>query len=76
MTTDAHKTQRTALPWAELMALGLGRLRLAPTVFWGMTLQELDAALVGAFGGVRAERPVRSELTALMAQFPDGDGEL
>ncbi|CAN5209193.1 hypothetical protein BH10PSE7_BH10PSE7_03700 [soil metagenome] len=52
-------------PWAELMHLGLGRLRLSPRDFWAMTLRELHAAL-----GVR--QPLRrAELDDLMRRFPD-----
>jgi len=60
-----------ALPWGELMNAGLGRLGLAPSVFWGMTLQELDAAFAGAFGTSAHDRLVRNDLTALMMLFPD-----
>jgi uncharacterized phage protein (TIGR02216 family) len=52
-------------PWARLMRLGLGELRLAPREFWSMTLKELAAAL-----------PVpaalaREDLDRLMKRFPD-----
>ncbi len=55
-------------PWAEAMAFGLGRLRLAPRDFWAMTPRELAAAM-RAFAG---ETPLqRDGLEALMARFPD-----
>jgi uncharacterized phage protein (TIGR02216 family) len=54
-------------PWAELMGLGLGDLRLAPEAFWAMSPRELFAA-----AGVRLSRPMgREALDDLMARFPD-----
>ena len=54
-------------PWAELMALGLGDLRLAPEAFWAMSPRELFAA-----AGVRLSSPMgREALKDLMARFPD-----
>ena len=53
------------------MALGLGRLRLEPKVFWGMTLPELKAAaapLMQVPAGLR-----RAELEALIRQYPDDE---
>jgi uncharacterized phage protein (TIGR02216 family) len=57
---------------ADLMALGLGQLQLAPDVFWRMTLPELKAAA----GGLKRVQPAlgRSELEALIRQYPDDDG--
>jgi uncharacterized phage protein (TIGR02216 family) len=58
-------------PWDEAMEAGLGILRLAPSVFWAMTPRELEAALRGAFG-IRAPHAMsRSDLSALMALYPD-----
>jgi uncharacterized phage protein (TIGR02216 family) len=58
------------------MEAGLGRLGLAPDVFWRMTPRELDAALTGRFGtGVSASAPTRVELQDLMQTFPDWDSE-
>lgn len=54
--------------WNQLMALGLGALRLSPAEFWSMTPRELRAAL-GPLPG--ADAPARSDLDALMARFPD-----
>lgn len=55
------------------MGLGLGRLRLCPDAFWGMTPRELAAAADGlrgplphAGGGLD-----RAGLQALMGRFPD-----
>lgn len=54
-------------PWAELMALGLGHLRLAPDAFWAMSPRELFAA-----AGVRLSSPMgREALDELLARFPD-----
>jgi uncharacterized phage protein (TIGR02216 family) len=54
------------------MEAGLGTLRLAPSVLWGMTPRELEAALRGAFGVTRGTRPLSSaDLAALMAAYPD-----
>ncbi len=54
-------------PWGEVMALGLGDLRLSPDAFWAMTPRELFAA-----AGVRMTQPMgRDALNALMARFPD-----
>jgi uncharacterized phage protein (TIGR02216 family) len=57
-------------PWRELMALGLGRLRLPSAAFWGMTPRELAVAAEGAFG--RRRKPAdRATLEALMRRYPD-----
>lgn len=50
------------------MTLGLGRLRLSPHVFWGLSLPEL-AAMAGVFctpAGLS-----RRDVEALMQRFPD-----
>jgi uncharacterized phage protein (TIGR02216 family) len=57
---------------ADLMAVGLGRLKLAPDVFWRMTLPELRAAAGGLARSTRALG--RAELEALIRQYPDDDG--
>lgn len=63
--------------WAALMRLGLGALRLSPDVFWGMTPREFSHALEGAglapFGDMHGLS--RGGLEALMARFPDGEGQ-
>jgi len=58
------------------MNAGLGRLGLAPSVFWGMTLQELDAALNGAMRAKTPDAPDLRELTSLMSRFPDAEGDV
>jgi len=57
-------------PWQEAMTLGLGRLRLAPEIFWRLTLPELAAAARAL--GQRGDAPMaRGELEGLMTRFPD-----
>ena len=57
-------------PWEEAMALGLGALRLAPDIFWRLTLPELAAA-------ARVLQPAgdaamgRSALDRLIVRYPD-----
>ena len=53
------------------MAAGLGSLRLRPKDFWAMTPRELDAALRGAFGLTSFGAMSRTDLSALMARYPD-----
>ena len=56
-----------SFPWNAALAFGLGRLRLAPEVFWRMTPRELTA-----LAGPAAAPPLRrDELAALMRRFPD-----
>jgi uncharacterized phage protein (TIGR02216 family) len=52
------------------MAVGLGVLGLAPQTFWGMTWQELTAAIHGHLGKM-PEALSRGDLSALMRRFPD-----
>lgn len=53
--------------WPDLMALGLGRMRLSPETFWSMTPSEFRAAL-----GVQAADPIpREAFDALTALYPD-----
>ena len=57
-------------PWEEAMALGLGALRLAPDIFWRLTLPELAAAArVLQPGGDAAMG--RSALDRLIVRYPD-----
>jgi uncharacterized phage protein (TIGR02216 family) len=55
------------------MAVGLGLLRLEPRAFWSMTPTEFAAAARAILGPERLqpERPTRSSLSDLIAQFPD-----
>ncbi|MFD2237048.1 rcc01693 family protein [Aureimonas populi] len=64
------ETGAAAFPWDEAMALGLGRLRLAPRDFWTMTPRELARAMA-PFTGPVAAPPTREALHALMRRFPD-----
>ena len=62
-----------ALPWATLMRLGLGTLRLPPDVFWAMTPHEFTAvAGVLAHGTPPMDR---DGLARLMALHPDAHGQ-
>ncbi len=59
-------------PWDDVMAAGLGLLRLPPPVFWAMTPKELEAALRGLLGPLSPVSPLsRSALAQLMSRFPD-----
>ncbi len=58
-------------PWAEVMAFGLGVLRLPPEVFWAMTPAELKAAAEGIYGRSTGEPMGREALETLLAAFPD-----
>ncbi len=59
-------------PWREVMALGLGVLRLPPAAFWAMTPREFQAALEGLQGTPFTPRPPsRSALERLMRAYPD-----
>lgn len=54
------------------MAIGFGLLGLEPRAFWSLTLPELDAAVRGRFGTVRAEAPPsRRDLDVLVTSYPD-----
>lgn len=59
-----------AFPWDEVMAIGLGVLRLAPKDFWTMTPREFERA-VNLSVGRRSTAPTRDALGHLMAAFPD-----
>ncbi|MEP0320601.1 rcc01693 family protein [Bauldia litoralis] len=64
------KSERDAFPWAAMMAVGFGRLRLSSQAFWAMTPRELAAAVEGAFGVADAP-PDRAMLERLMGRYPD-----
>jgi uncharacterized phage protein (TIGR02216 family) len=60
-----------AFPWDEVMAVGLGVLRLAPGEFWRMTPKEFGQAIAPMTAAPVA--PIgRAGLAALMRRFPDG----
>lgn len=54
-------------PWARMMELGLGVLRLTPDAFWRATPREIAAA----FPPRAADAPGRRDLDELMQRFPD-----
>ncbi|MEZ5853950.1 MAG: phage tail assembly chaperone [Hyphomicrobiaceae bacterium] len=59
-------------PWDDVMATGLGVLRLAPAVFWAMTPRELASAIRGAAGLMTNAQPIdRPALETLMRRYPD-----
>ena len=63
---------RMTMPWSEVLAFGLGVLRLSPKAFWAMTPRELNAAFYGVTGGQCHPVPMaRGELEKLMQRFPD-----
>ena len=59
-------------PWDDVMAAGLGLLRLPPADFWSMTPRELEAALRGLLGPARRTHPCPAPRSPhLMTRFPD-----
>ncbi len=67
---SAAAGERRPFPWREVMAFGLGLLRLSPAAFWALTPREFEV-LLGATreGGWTA--PGRGELDEMMRHFPD-----
>jgi uncharacterized phage protein (TIGR02216 family) len=55
------------IPWDAWMAHGVGRLRIAPSEFWRMSLREWRAVL--GQGGQSALS--RAELEVLLKEHPD-----
>lgn len=76
MNAAAGEARR--FPWDDVIALGLGLLRLAPRDFWSATPREMAHALRihGAGHGIggAASPPERQSVEALMALFPDDQG--
>jgi len=62
-------------PWDEVIALGLGLLRLAPRDFWNATPREMAHALRFHASGAAVPPPGRMNIEALMALFPDDNKE-
>jgi uncharacterized phage protein (TIGR02216 family) len=54
-------------PWRQLMAAGLGELRLPPAAFWASTPREIAAA----FAPRPRDAPGRDRLEELLNLFPD-----
>ncbi|MCR9147736.1 MAG: phage tail assembly chaperone [Rhodobacteraceae bacterium] len=60
------------IDWPALMRAGIRGLGLRPAEFWALTPAELDL-LLGKPAGVAPLR--RSRLEALLADYPDDNGE-
>ena len=60
------KKLKPTFPWARLMQLGLGTLKLSPSEFWRSTPREIAAA----FGGP-PQPMLRQKLNEMMERFPD-----
>lgn len=60
------RAPREAFPWREAMAFGIGRLRLAPDLFWSLTPAEL--LLMAEAGRPAAKALDRAALDALIAR--------
>ena len=63
-------TKPPPFPWPQVLAIGLGVLRLPPEQFWRMTPREFAAALRG-LNGERAVPIDRGSFEALARRFPD-----
>ena len=61
------QTEKPTFPWARMMQLGLGQLRLSPAEFWRSTPREI----AGAFGVPPPSPLLRQNLEELMEQYPD-----
>ena len=62
-------TGKGAIPWGAWMALGLGRLRLSPDVFWRLSIAEWRAIT-----GDNVEPPMtQADLNQLMTEYPDAE---
>ena len=69
MTGLGERAAFRPFPWADAMALGLGRLRLTPDIFWALTPKEL---LLMASGGRSTDDALwRDALADLIRRFPD-----
>ncbi len=62
-----------AFPWAQVMGIGFGLLRLSPDAFWRLTPRELASA-IAMLAPPRPPALGRSDLQALMTRFPDRAG--
>ena len=69
MSAAAGEARR--FPWDDVIALGLGLLRLSPRDFWAMTPREMAYVLRLHGGGDAGPPPGREAVAALMALFPD-----
>ena len=57
---------RVKFPWARIMQLGLGTLRLSPEQFWRSTAREIFSAF-----GPASQPMLRQKLDELIERFPD-----
>ncbi|HEX4295215.1 MAG TPA: phage tail assembly chaperone [Rhizomicrobium sp.] len=57
--------------WSAVLELGIGAMRLAPAIFWAMSIPEWRAA-VAARGARRAAPLARGEFERMMKEHPDG----
>ena len=62
--SETHKR----FPWARMMELGLGVLRLSPAEFWTTTPREIAAAFSQPSANAA---PVRQDFDDLMNRYPD-----
>ena len=66
MSPDKART----FPWRDVMAFGLGRLRLSSADFWALTPRELTAAAEEHFGRTMAPLD-RAAFNELIRRYPD-----
>ena len=71
MSKTLKMKPETSLPWAHLMRLGLGVLKLPPNQFWQTTLRELKCTIDGAMGKEEGKLMPRETFEKLMTMFPD-----
>lgn len=57
---------KPTFPWARIMQLGLGTLKLSPSEFWRSTPREISAAF-----GAPPQPMLRQKLDEMMERFPD-----
>jgi uncharacterized phage protein (TIGR02216 family) len=67
---NTGRAAQVAFPWAQVLAIGLGVLRLSPDQFWSMTPREFAAALRGLYGE-RTPPLDRASFQSLVDRFPD-----
>ena len=60
------KKLKPTFPWARLMQLGLGTLKLSPSEFWRSTPREIAAAF-----GASCQPMLRQKLNEMMKRIPD-----
>ena len=69
MSAAAGEARR--FPWDDVIALGLGLLRLSSRDFWAMTPREIALAMRPYGGDEAVHPPGRETVTALMTLYPD-----